>query len=85
MAIIRRMDLDADARLTMLEFIDGLKPSEPYSRMLKRDQLKSNEKSVKERHSRRQSTSFYAQNDEVFFNQEQNDPIRSHAFDRSWR
>jgi len=53
LAIIRRMDLDADARLTMNEFIDGLKPFEPYSRMLKRDQIKSNEKTSKAVHSRR--------------------------------
>ena len=30
-AIIRRMDLDADARLTREEFISYLKPEEPYS------------------------------------------------------
>ena len=35
-AIIRRMDLDADARLTKQEFIDGIKPEEPYSKTMKR-------------------------------------------------
>ena len=30
------MDLDGDARLNRQEFIDGLMPSEPYSRFLKR-------------------------------------------------
>lgn len=35
-AIIRRMDLDADARLTMQEFIEGIKPEEPYSKTMKR-------------------------------------------------
>ena len=39
MAIIRRMDLDADARLNKYEFIDGLKPEEPYSKMMKRREL----------------------------------------------
>ena len=40
MAIIRRLDLDADARLSKREFMDGLKPEEPYSRALKRTQMK---------------------------------------------
>lgn len=40
MAIIRRLDLDADARLSRQEFADGLKPEEPYSRVLKRSQMK---------------------------------------------
>ena len=35
-AIIRRMDLDADARLTKQEFIHGITPEEPYSRAMKR-------------------------------------------------
>lgn len=30
------MDLDADARLCKSEFIDGIKPEEPYSKMMKR-------------------------------------------------
>ena len=41
LCIIRRMDLDGDARLTREEFIDGLIPSEPYSRFLKRIKEKS--------------------------------------------
>ena len=36
MAIIRRMDLDADARLNKQEFIDGIMPEEPYSKLMKR-------------------------------------------------
>lgn len=35
-AIIRRMDLDADARLSKQEFIEALRPEEPYSKLLKR-------------------------------------------------
>lgn len=37
MAIIRRMDLDADARLSKDEFISSLQPEEPYSKMLARN------------------------------------------------
>ena len=44
LCIIRRMDLDGDARLTKEEFIEGLMPSEPYSRFLKRQKEKSNPK-----------------------------------------
>ena len=36
MSIIRRMDLDGDARLTEEEFIACLLPNEPYSKSLKR-------------------------------------------------
>ena len=36
MAIIRRLDLDADARISRQEFEEGLRPEEPYSRSMKR-------------------------------------------------
>ena len=36
MAIIRRLDLDADARISRQEFEEGLKPEEPYSKTMKR-------------------------------------------------
>lgn len=35
-AIIRRLDLDADARLSRHEFAEGLKPEEPYNKGVKR-------------------------------------------------
>ena len=35
-SIIRRLDLDADARLSRREFTDGLKPADPYSKCIKR-------------------------------------------------
>lgn len=41
MAIIRRMDLDADARLSKQEFIESLHPEEPYSKMLARSKAHS--------------------------------------------
>lgn len=34
--VIRRMDLDADARLSKEEFIEGLKPEQIYSKVMKR-------------------------------------------------
>lgn len=37
LAIIRRMDIDADARISKQEFIEGIKPEEPYSKMMKRN------------------------------------------------
>ena len=33
-AIIRRMDLDGDSKLTREEYIEGLKAQEPYSKVL---------------------------------------------------
>lgn len=32
-AIIRRLDLDADGRLNFEEFVDGIKPNEPFSKL----------------------------------------------------
>ena len=40
MSIIRRMDLDGDARLAKDEFLQGLVPEEPYSKLLKRQKDK---------------------------------------------
>lgn len=37
MAIIRRLDVDADARLSKHEFIAGLRPEEPYNKTMKRN------------------------------------------------
>jgi hypothetical protein len=39
MSIIRRLDLDADARLSLSEFREGLTPSDPYSKCLKRFEM----------------------------------------------
>jgi hypothetical protein len=33
------MDLDADSKLTKEEFIDGMRPQEPYSKMLVRERM----------------------------------------------
>ncbi len=38
-AIIRRMDLDADSKLTREEFLEGIAPQEPFSKMIVRDQM----------------------------------------------
>lgn len=40
LSIIRRMDLDGDARLSKEEFIRGLIPEEPYSKLVKRQKEK---------------------------------------------
>jgi hypothetical protein len=51
-AIIRRLDLNADSRLSYEEFEEGIKPAEPYSRVLlgpctKSTKLKKNMKKSK--------------------------------------
>ena len=38
-AIIRRFDLDADSKLSKDEFIQGIKPQEPYSKMIVREKM----------------------------------------------
>lgn len=45
MSIIRRMDLDGDARVSKEEFIQSLQPVEPYSKLLKRQKEKETSKS----------------------------------------
>ena len=40
MAIIRRLDLDADARISKREFAEGLRPEEPYNKTMKRSAMK---------------------------------------------
>jgi hypothetical protein len=40
MAIIRRLDLDGDAKLCRQEFIEGLTPMEPYSKLVNRQKEK---------------------------------------------
>jgi len=37
MMVIRRLDLDADARLNKEEFLEGLKPEQVYSKAMKRE------------------------------------------------
>lgn len=57
-SIIRRMDLDADARLNKQEFIEGISPEEPYSKAMKRQSSKSkkrNKTPTFNRHSRKSS------------------------------
>mgnify|MGYP001567764964 FL=1 len=38
-AIIRRMDLDSDSKLTKEEFLNSIRPEEPYSKMLIRERI----------------------------------------------
>ena len=45
MSTIRRMDLDGDARLSKQEFISGLMPDEPYSKLVKRQKEKERSRS----------------------------------------
>ena len=40
MSIIRRLDLDGDAKLSRDEFIKGLLPAEPYSKLVQRQKLR---------------------------------------------
>lgn len=47
MAIIRRMDLDADSKLTKEEFVEGIKPQEPYSKMLIRERMNKEEEKAR--------------------------------------
>jgi hypothetical protein len=41
------MDLDADSKLTREEFLNGLKPQEPYSKMIVREQMAKKEELIR--------------------------------------
>ena len=93
-SIIRRLDLDADARLSKAEFIQGLKPEEPYSKHMRRSASKkrvtSNNRlnppafSNQRRPSNISGYKFKPDN-LINFSNDQTDVIRTHALDRSYR
>lgn len=87
-AIIRRMDLDADARLSRQEFISAITPDAPYSKLLK-------QRSTSRRKSSRipsfsntrvaisDISKFRYRPDEMLkLSAKQRDPIRARAMDR---
>jgi len=80
MAIIRRLDLDADARLSRQEFADGLKPGEPYSRVLKRSQMKQGSSSNIGRSGRQGLAPKSGQI--IMLNPSERDDVRTLAMDR---
>ena len=80
MAIIRRLDLDADARLSRQEFADGLKPEEPYSRVLKRSQMKQGSSSNIGRSGRQGLAPKSGQI--IMLNPSERDDVRTLAMDR---
>ena len=79
-AIIRRLDLDADARLSRQEFADGLKPEEPYSRVLKRSQMKQGSSSNIGRSGRQGLAPKSGQI--IMLNPSERDDVRTLAMDR---
>lgn len=38
-AIVRRFDIDGSSKFTKQEFLDGITPQEPYSKMLVRERM----------------------------------------------
>ncbi len=48
-AIIRRLDLDADSKLSRDEFLQGLKAQEPFSKMIVREKMAKREEIDRER------------------------------------
>ena len=46
-AIIRRLDLDADSKLSKEEFLNGLKSQEPFSKMIVREKMARKEEMAK--------------------------------------
>jgi len=50
-AIIRRLDLDADSKLSREEFLSGLKAQEPFSKMIIREKMARRDEIVKVKNS----------------------------------
>jgi len=50
-AIIRRLDLDADSKLSKEEFLSGLKAQEPFSKMIIREKMARRDEMVKVKNS----------------------------------
>ena len=50
-AIIRRLDLDADSKLSKEEFLSGLKAQEPFSKMIIREKMVRRDEMVKVKNS----------------------------------
>lgn len=89
MAIIRRMDLDADARLSKQEFIAALQPEEPYSKVMKRSSSKSASRGIPAFANVRKISDIsrykYKPDDLLKLNDNQKDTIRTFAMDRQIR
>lgn len=47
LAIIRRLDLDADSKLSKKEFLQGIKAQEPFSKMIVREKMARSEEALK--------------------------------------
>ena len=84
-AIIRRMDLDADSKLTKEEFLSGVRAQEPYSKMIVREQMAKKEQ-LKRIKSQNQSDLQKGRrvNKKAEEGQEEN-AVRVQALDRSYK
>lgn len=87
LTIIRRMDLDADARLTKQEFFSAIKPDEPYSKVMKRKTINDEKKRSRENtptFNRSRSTSQHLRTDSLIkMTDNQKDNLRIIALDRN--
>ena len=83
-AIIRRLDLDADGKLTKEEFGEGIKPQEPYSKMLVRNRMEAQEKAAR---LKKQAKDEAARNRRVKDKpeEEDEDAVKVQALDRSYK
>lgn len=81
MAIIRRLDLDADARLSLQEFSAGLQPEQPFNKAMKRTQMRTGTQSNGLRGNSRQSLGVKS-GQILMLKNSQRDDLRTLAMDR---
>jgi len=83
-AIIRRLDLDADSKLNKEEFLAGMKAQEPYSKMIVRERMTTEDK---KKRIKKQNKADLAKGRTVNKKAEEGtevDAVREQALDRSY-
>ena len=79
-AIIRRLDLDADSKLSREEFLTGLRAQEPFSKMIVREKMARNE--AKEVLPLKKSL---RKDETVIENWNRQETLKTRALDRSYK
>lgn len=85
-AIIRRLDLDADSKLAKEEFLTGIQAQEPFSKMIVRDKLARKEEQMKSKAQvTKRSTKKVAADESVVDTWNHQPTLKTHAMDRSFK
>ena len=84
-AIIRRLDLDADSKLSKEEFLDGIRAQEPFSKMIVRDKMARKEEMVKLKKQETKKVPMKKSEDNIESNWNKQHTVKTYALDRSYK